>query len=74
LLIPSVSPGTVGPCPVAPDALQGIVRQQTNLARWNGAGWDAFVADLRAAAVRRLPAAEVVVGERACRRHACCGH
>jgi hypothetical protein len=39
LKIPSVEPGTVGPCPVAPDALQGIVRQQTNAARWNGAGW-----------------------------------
>ena len=49
--IPSVEPGTVGPCPVAPDALQGIVRQQTNAARWNGAGWDAFVADVRAAGV-----------------------
>jgi hypothetical protein len=39
LKIPFVEPGTVGPCPVAPDALQGIVRQQTNAARWNGAGW-----------------------------------
>jgi len=30
LHIPLVEPGTVGPCPVAPDALQGIKRQQTN--------------------------------------------
>ena len=48
---PLVEPGTVGPCPVAPDALQGIVRQQTNPARWNGAGWDAFVAEMRATGV-----------------------
>jgi hypothetical protein len=45
------------PVPSAPvrwrqtDALQGIVRQQTNPARWAGEGWDAFVADLRAAGV-----------------------
>ncbi|MCM2289751.1 MAG: FAD-binding oxidoreductase, partial [Sulfuritalea sp.] len=49
--IPPVEPGTVGPCPVAPDALQGIKRQQTNPARWNGAGWQEFVTDLRAAGV-----------------------
>ncbi len=41
-------PGTVGPCPVAPDALQGIKRQQTNPARWSGANWDEFAAALRA--------------------------
>ena len=49
--IPSVEPGTVGPCPVAPDALQGIKRQQTNPARWNGAGWPVFAAALRAGGV-----------------------
>ena len=49
--IPLVEPGTVGPCPVAPDALQGIKRQQTNPARWNGEGWNDFVADLRAVGV-----------------------
>ena len=49
--IPSVEPGTVGPCPVAPDALQGIKRQQTNPARWNGSGWDAFVSVVRATGV-----------------------
>ena len=51
LKIPSVEPGTVGPCPVAHDALQGIKRQQTNPARWNGAGWEGFVTALRAAGV-----------------------
>lgn len=38
--------GTPGVCPVAPDALQGIVRQQTNPARWSGAQWPKFVAAL----------------------------
>jgi len=42
-----VEPGTVGPCPVAPDALQGIKRQQTNPARWNGPSWPEFAAALR---------------------------
>jgi hypothetical protein len=51
LNIPHVEPGTVGPCPVAPDALQGIKRQQTNPARWNGAGWQDFAAALRVAGV-----------------------
>jgi FAD/FMN-containing dehydrogenase len=51
LKIPPLEPGTVGPCPVAPDALQGIVRQQTNPARWNGAGWQDFVVALGAAGV-----------------------
>ena len=36
---------------MAPDSLQGIKRQQTNPARWSGAGWQAFVADLRAGGV-----------------------
>jgi hypothetical protein len=53
----SSEPGTVGPCPVAPDALQGIVRQQTNPARWNGEGWDAFVAALRAVGVEVVESA-----------------
>ena len=46
--IPAVEPGSVGPCPVAPDALQGIKRQQTNPSRWDGDNWDVFAADLRA--------------------------
>lgn len=32
---------------VAPDSLKGIPRQQTNPARWQGRGWDAFVRSLR---------------------------
>ncbi|MDB5812765.1 MAG: hypothetical protein JWN94_4887 [Betaproteobacteria bacterium] len=40
--------GTFGICPVGPDALQGIKRQQTNPARWNGASWPSFVAALAA--------------------------
>ena len=46
-----IEPGTVGPCHVAPDALQGIKRQQTNPARWNGANWAEFSAALRAQAL-----------------------
>ena len=34
-------------CPVAPDSLQGIPRQQTNSGLWNGKNWGAFVADLK---------------------------
>jgi len=60
LNIPPVEPGTVGPCPVAPDALQGIKRQQTNPARWNGAGWQDFVAAVRASGV------ELAEGAAAC--------
>jgi len=40
--------GTFGHCPVAPDALQGIKRQQTNPSRWDGANWPEFAAALRA--------------------------
>jgi FAD/FMN-containing dehydrogenase len=59
-----VEPGTVGPCPVAPDALQGIKRQQTNPARWNAAGWRAFVDELRVAGV------DLVEGAVACGTYA----
>ncbi len=38
--------GTFGRCPVAPDALRGIKRQQTNPSRWDGAGWAEFAAAL----------------------------
>ncbi len=34
-------------CPVAPDSLQGIPRQQTNSGLWNGKNWGAFVVDLK---------------------------
>ena len=48
LEFPAVEPGTLGACPVAPDALQGIKRQQTNPARWRGESWPAFAGALRA--------------------------
>ena len=54
--IPVVEPGTVGPCPVAPDALRGIKRQQTNPARWTGPGWEEFSIALRARGVELLEA------------------
>ncbi len=47
----TVEPGTLGPCPVAPDALHGIKRQQTNAARWRGDGWTEFAADVRVAGI-----------------------
>ncbi len=34
------------PCPVAPDALRGVSRQQTNPKRWQGQQWEDFVAAL----------------------------
>ena len=46
--------GTFGHCPVGPDALHGIKRQQTNPARWNGANWPEFAAALRAEDVELL--------------------
>jgi FAD/FMN-containing dehydrogenase len=50
----TASSGTFGACPVGPEALQGIKRQRTNPARWNGDNWDAFVAALAAAEVEVL--------------------
>ena len=41
--------GDIAPCPVAPDALQGIPRQQTNPERWQGEQWPTFVAALQQA-------------------------
>ena len=46
--------GTFDQCPVGPDALHGIKRQQTNPSRWNGADWSTFAAALRAAGVDLL--------------------
>jgi len=42
------APGVIPPCPVAPDALIGIPRQQTNPSCWEGDGWQGFVAELAA--------------------------
>ncbi len=44
-----VEPGVIPVCPVAPDALQGIRRQQTNPDRWHGASWAPFAEAARAA-------------------------
>ena len=46
--IQSASPGVIPACPVGPDALINIPRQQTNPSRWEGDGWHAFVAGLAA--------------------------
>lgn len=45
--IPEIQPGTLPSCPVAPDALQGIPRQQTNPSRWQGANWGELVSALQ---------------------------
>jgi len=49
--IPVIEPGDIPPDPVAPHALLGIKRQQTNPARWNGAAWIPFVEALRSASI-----------------------
>ena len=46
--IKPTNPGVIPPCPVAPDSLIGIPRQQTNPSRWEGEGWQSFVSDLAA--------------------------
>jgi FAD/FMN-containing dehydrogenase len=45
-----------GYCPVGPDSLTQIKRQQTNPARWQGAGWPEFAIALRSAGVELLEA------------------
>jgi hypothetical protein len=45
--IPLIPLGDQPPCPVAPDALQGVPRQQTNPSRWHGESWDQFIAALQ---------------------------
>src|SRR4051812_16111763 len=44
----------IGPDHVAPDALVGIRRQQTNAARWSAGGWSAFRDALRTVGVELL--------------------
>ena len=46
--------GTLGHCPVGPGSLQGIQRQQTNAARWNGANWREFAAAVGALGIELL--------------------
>jgi FAD/FMN-containing dehydrogenase len=48
LHIPVIEPGEIPPDEVAPDALPGIRRQQTNARRWSGDGWSAFADALAA--------------------------
>lgn len=55
--IPDIEPGAIPPDPVAPDALVGIPRQQTNPARWPGTNWREFAAALAAAGVEVIEAA-----------------
>ena len=52
--IPDIDPGLLPPCPVGPDALVDIKRQQTNPRRWTGEDWPAFTAALAAAGVELL--------------------
>ncbi len=52
--IDDLVPGSLPPCPVAPDALQGIPRQQTNPARWGGESWPAFCETLASAGIAIL--------------------
>lgn len=49
--ISQVPRGHIPPDPVAPDALAGIPRQQSNPARWRGGGWDGFREELRSSGI-----------------------
>jgi len=49
--IPVIEIGTLPPDPVAPDALQGIKRQQTNAPRWQGENWQTFITALATYAI-----------------------
>ena len=48
------STSSLPPCPVAPDALIGIKRQQTNPGRWVAASWPAFALELKQQGVEVL--------------------
>lgn len=50
-VIAELQPGLLGDCPVAPDALRGIKRQQTNPSRWDGAAWPDFALALKQAGI-----------------------
>jgi len=54
LEIRAVEPGVIPECPVAPDALRGIRRQQTNPDRWKGENWDLFAEAARAGGVELI--------------------
>ena len=57
--IPDIEPGVIPPDPVASDALIGIPRQQTNPARWQGAAWPAFAAQLTAEGIEVIDASHL---------------
>src|SRR6185503_15614961 len=44
-------PGVLAPDHVSPESLVGLDRRQVHPKRWEGAGWAAFVVDVRAAGV-----------------------
>lgn len=44
--VSSQTAGRNEPCPVSPDSLRGIPRQQTNPSRWMGEGWEDFTRSL----------------------------
>ncbi|MCX7153342.1 MAG: FAD-binding oxidoreductase, partial [Proteobacteria bacterium] len=54
LELPVIQPGDIPPDQVAPDALVGIRRQQTNPKRWAGGSWPVFADALCAAGVECL--------------------
>jgi len=54
LEIPVIEPGVIPADPVAPDALLGVRRQQTNPKRWGGTGWEDFATAVRADGVDLL--------------------
>jgi len=49
--IPNIEIGSLPPCPVATDALQGIPRQQSNPSRWQGEHWHEFVSTLQSVSI-----------------------
>jgi FAD/FMN-containing dehydrogenase len=52
--IPAVEHGAIPPDHVAPDALQGVPRQQTHPKRWDGIGWPPFADALRASGIELI--------------------
>ena len=52
--IPVIEPGVIPPDHVAPDALQGIRRQQTNPKRWDGTDWVEFAQAVRSAGIELI--------------------
>jgi len=57
--VPVIEHGVIPPDAVAPDALQGVPRQQTHPKRWDGGGWAAFTDAMRASGVEVIEQAPV---------------